>query len=100
VTEVEAEIAVKRASPENFRQLWELFMIITGIIRPEIGTRFDMRRNQPWDQDHWVFRDMRELKTTATPIEPNGYTVEREKKIDKTASWSSKKSMRTIVLRY
>jgi hypothetical protein len=51
------------------------FMINMEIIRQETSMIFDVRRNQPWDQDWWAFRDIREPKITATSIELNGYTV-------------------------
>jgi hypothetical protein len=56
-------------NPENH------LMINMEIIRSDISTRFDMRTNQPWDQDWRACRDMRELKTRIKSIEPNGYAI-------------------------
>jgi hypothetical protein len=47
VTKVEAEIIGKRTSLENFFNSKNYFMINTEIIKSEIYTIFDMRRNQP-----------------------------------------------------
>jgi hypothetical protein len=44
---VEAEIAGKRASYENFLQLRELFYDHHENYQPKIDTIFNMRRNQP-----------------------------------------------------
>jgi hypothetical protein len=74
VTGVEAKIVGKRAWHENFLHSENYFLIIRGIIRPEIDTILNMRRNQPWDRDWSAFRDMRDPKITMKSIEPNGYT--------------------------
>jgi hypothetical protein len=47
---VEAKIAGKKHHMRIFFNSEKYFMIILGIIRLDISTRFDMRRNQPGDQ--------------------------------------------------
>jgi hypothetical protein len=74
-SELKQRLLAKEHHIRTFFNSENYFMINTEIIRSEIYTRVDMRRMQTWDQDWWAFRDMRELKTTATSIEPKGYTA-------------------------
>jgi hypothetical protein len=73
--ELKQRLLAKRASHENFLQLRELFLDHHGDYQAR--DLYDMG----YDEDATMRSrlttcwDMRELKTTSTFIEPNGYTV-------------------------
>jgi hypothetical protein len=75
VTGVEAKIVGKRASHENFLQLRELFLDHHGDYQArdlyEMG--YDVEATMRSRLRTWW--DMRELKTMAKSIEPDGYTA-------------------------